>query len=103
MLCSLFGHGPPGFCHFFAFNILIKGHKPVNDTMGCQFNNPVDHCIDKFVVMGGENYYLLEFDQAVVQGGDGFQIQVVGGFVQDQNIGVGQHHPGQHTPDLFPS
>ena len=33
-----------------------------------------------------------EFDQTVVQGSDGFHIQVVGGLIQDQAVGTADHH-----------
>ena len=43
----------------------------------------------------------LEVDQTIVEGSDGLQVQVVGGLVQQQHIGAGQHHTGEHTAHLL--
>ena len=45
----------------------------------------------------------LEILQAVVDRGDGFQVQVVGGLVENQYIGAEEHHPRKHAPHLFPA
>ena len=53
------------------------------------------------MVVGGEEHVALDGLQAVVQGGDGLQIQVVGGLVKQQHVGPGEHHPGEHAPHLL--
>ncbi|CAN4008241.1 hypothetical protein BFDFBN_BFDFBN_16790, partial [Dysosmobacter welbionis] len=66
-----------------------------------ELHDPVGDGLDKLMVVAGEEDHALEVDQAVVDGGDGLQVQVVGGLVQHQGIGTEQHHPGQHAPDLL--
>ena len=51
--------------------------------------------------MGGDQHIALDGLQAIIQGGDGLQIQVVGGLIQQEHVGPGQHHSGQHTPHLL--
>ena len=51
--------------------------------------------------MAGKQHHALEVHQAVVDGGDGFQIQMVGGLIQHQHVRAVEHHAGEHTPDLL--
>ena len=51
--------------------------------------------------MGGDQHIALDGLQAIIQGGDGLQIQVVGGLVKQQHVGPGEHHPGEHAPHLL--
>ena len=51
--------------------------------------------------MAGKQHHALEVHQAVVDGGDGFQIQMVGGLIQHQHVGAVEHHAGEHTPGLL--
>ena len=39
--------------------------------------------------------------QAVGQGGDAFQIQMVGGLIQNEGIGLAHHQAAEHTANLF--
>ena len=55
------------------------------------------------MVTGGEQQHARELDEAVVQGRDGLHIQVVGGLVENQHVGAGNHQLGQHTADLLTS
>ena len=51
--------------------------------------------------MAGKQHHTLEVHQAIVDGGDGFQIQVVGGLIQHQHVRTVEHHTGEHTPNLL--
>src|SRR5699024_8625488 len=42
-----------------------------------------------------------ELDQSVIQRGNRFHVQMVGGLVQDQDIRAGDHHFGEKTADFF--
>ena len=42
--------------------------------------------------MTGEQDISLECLQRIIEGLDGFQVQVVGRSIQDQAVGVGEHH-----------
>ena len=59
--------------------------------------------MNDLVVTGSEEDHARELDHTVVESGDGFHVQVVGRLVQDQHIGSGDHHLGQHTADLLAS
>ena len=85
-----------------ALQVLVIRHHPVNELpFGSEVKDPVTHRLDQLVVMGGNQHIALDCLQTVVQCGDGLQIQVVGGLVQQEHVGPGQHHPGQHTPHLL--
>src|SRR5512136_539022 len=53
--------------------------------------------------MGAEEYHSRKGDQPVVQGDDRFQVQVVGRLVEDEGVGAGEHHPGEHAADPLPA
>ena len=58
-------------------------------------------CIELMVMGGKEDNTLEALIRPLLQGGDGLQIQVVGGLVQQQHIGAGQHHAREHAAHLF--
>ena len=91
--------GSPGRRHLGAFQVVVETHLPVDDTAGGELDDPVGHGADELMVVGSEQEHLAEGDQTVVEGGDRLQVQVVGRLVQDQHVGAGQHHPGQHAAD----
>jgi len=53
------------------------------------------------MVVGSKQDHTWEFDHAVVQGSDGFHIQVVGRFVKDQDVCTGDHHLGEQAADFL--
>ena len=53
------------------------------------------------MIAGSEEQYTREFDQTVVQSGDGFHIQVVGRLIQNQYIGCFDHHAGEEYTYFF--
>ena len=76
----------------------IVGALAIQQGIAADLDDPVGNGLHELVVVGGKENGLRVADQAVVQGGDGLLIQVVGGFVQHQHIGAGEHHLAQHTP-----
>ncbi len=83
--------------HILVLQILLKARYTVNHATRSNLDDPVGHGGDELVVVGGEQHHLGIGDQAVVQGGKRLQVQVVGRLVQDQGVGAGEHHPGQHA------
>lgn len=76
-------HGPWGSVGLLALQVLVVGHLAVDElAVGGEVEHPVGHGLHQLVVVGGEEHVALDGLQAVVQGGDGLQIQVVGGLVQ---------------------
>ena len=53
------------------------------------------------MVVRGKQDVALERDEVVVEGLNAFQVQVVGGSVQNQTVGILQLHTGDHTTHLL--
>ena len=53
------------------------------------------------MVLRTEDNRALESGKTVVQGGNSFKVQVSGGFVQEQAVGVAEHHLAKHAAHLF--
>ena len=71
---------------------------------GHDLHDAVGRGLDDLVVTGGEEDHAREPDHAVVEGGDGLHVQVVGGLVQDQHVSAPEIIiSGQHAADLFAS
>ena len=64
----------------------------IDDTVRSQLDDTVRHGLYELVVMAGEQDISLECLQCIIEGLDGFQVQVVGRSIQDQAVGVGEHH-----------
>lgn len=89
--------------YILAGQIVVEGHHPVDDTAWSKFDNPVGNGMDELMVVACEKEDFGELNQAVVQGGDGFEVEVIGRFIEDQNICAAEHHLTEHTTHLFPS
>ena len=89
--------------HFLPLSgdILVVGAHLVNELSVHELHDAVGNGLHKLMVMAGKEHHALEVDQAVVHSGDGFQVQVVGGLVQNQHVGTVEHHPGEHAPHLL--
>ena len=86
--------------------VIVKGHPAVDEAgaffaLGQDFDNPVGDGIDEFVVVRVKKDNAGEGDQAVVEGGDSFKVEVVGRLVEDQHVCAGEHHFGEHAADFF--
>ena len=63
-----------------ALQILVIGGLPVDELpIGGEVKDPVTHRLDELMVVGGHQHVAFHRLQALVQGGDGLQVQVVGG------------------------
>ena len=69
--------------------VIVKGHHTINECAGGavisrnNFDDPVCDRIDKLVIVRVEEYHAGERLKALVKGGDGFKVKVVGRFVED--------------------
>ena len=68
-----------------------------------QLDHPGDHLVQKVAVMGNGQHRSLETGQIVFQPFHRVEIQMVGWFVQQQNIGIFQNQAPQIDPGLFPA
>ena len=90
------------FLLLFPSKILFIRAATVDDTaIGSNLNDAVCNCVDQFVVVRGEDQISFERGETVIYRADRFQIQMVGGLVQQQEIRSEQHHPSEHTTHLF--
>ena len=69
-------------------DVVIVVHTLVDDALRGELNHAVGHGLDKLMVVRGEQHIALERLQGVVEGLDGFQVQMVGRRVQNQRIGI---------------
>ena len=58
----------------------------------------IGHAIDEVAIVADEQHGAVELQQGPLQGVAGPEIQVVGGLVEDEEIGVGGGQPGQGRP-----
>ena len=63
-----------------------------------KLKNPAGDIIEKIAVMGYGDHCTPVLLQMVLQPGDRFGIQVVGGLVQQQDVWLGQQQAGQGHP-----
>ena len=63
-----------------------------------QFQHTVADRFQKIPIVGHQQQGRFLVAKPVLQPFDGVQIQVVGGFVQQNQVGFGDHHGGQGNP-----
>ncbi len=56
--------------------------------------------VQEMAVMGDDDHCVLEAGEKILQPGDGLQVELVGGFVQKQDIRVAEQGLGQQHPHL---
>ena len=49
------------------------------------------------MVVGGEEHHLGKAIEPIVERGDRLQVEMVGGLVENEGIGAGEHHLGEHA------
>ena len=59
--------------------------------------------VEEVPVMGHHDHRVVKVDEKLLQPGDGVQIQVVGGLVEEQDVGVSEQSLGQQHLDLVVS
>ena len=62
-----------------AVHIVVILHELVDMSLWTKLDDAVCHCLDELVVVGREEHIALEEFQVVVEGLDGFEVEVVGG------------------------
>ena len=66
-----------------------------------ELHDPIGNGLDKLVVVAGKQHHALEINEAVVDGSNRLQVQVVCRLIHHQHIGAKKHHPREHTPYLL--
>jgi hypothetical protein len=96
--CLLFRiqHGLPAFEVGVVIAVKRQEATPVNLHDACR------QTLKEGAVMGHEHYGLVEFEKEFLQPGDGVDVQVVGGLVQEEEIGIIREGLGQKDPAFQP-
>ena len=68
-----------------------------------QFQDPAGGIIQKVAVMGNGNHGPRVFDQEAFQPGNTLGIEVVGGFIQQQHVRVGEQQLAKCHAAAFPA
>ncbi len=68
---------------------------PRDAVPAVQFEDPARDIVEEVAVMGHGHDRTGEFGQEAFQPGNAFRIEVVGGFVQQQHVGIGQQQLAQ--------
>ena len=84
-------------------HIILIAHEFVDCTVGSQLNDAVGHGIDKLMVVRCEEDVAAEALQVVVECLNRLHVEVVGGRVEDETVGIAQLHAGDHATHLFTS
>ena len=53
------------------------------------------------MVMGGKEQHFGKSHHRVVQRCDGLKVEMVGGFIENQGVGIGKHHFREHAAHPF--
>ena len=86
-----------------AVHIVVILHELVDMSLWTKLDDAVCHCLDELVVVGREEHIALEEFQVVVEGLDGFEVEVVGGGVENEAVGIAQLHASYHASHLLAS
>ena len=90
--------------HLIAFQIFIVGSDLVdNGTIRHDLDDSVCGGLYDLMVTRGKEKYSREFNETVVQSGDGLHIQVVSRFIQKQDVSAGDHQLAEHAADFLSS
>ena len=86
---------------FVSDKFIIGAHAVGDRAVSVDLNDSVGDRLHKFVIVRGEQHNAFKGDQAVIDCGNGFQIQMVCGLIEQQHIGAEQHHAREHASNLF--
>ena len=67
-----------------------------------EFQNPAGNIVQKIPVVRNGDYSAGKFVQESFEPGHRFRIEMIGRFVEQQNIGALQQQPAQRQPTFFP-
>ena len=82
---------------------LFVGAFEIFDVAGSKVPDSGGDFVDHVFVVADQQNGALEFLQGDIQGVDRFEVQVIGGFVEDQDVGLLQHQLAEKQPGGFAS
>lgn len=81
--------------NIFVIQILIIGDLFIDYTLRRNFNDSIGHGLDKLVVMGSEKDGPAKINRPIIHRSYGLKVQVIGGFIQKQGMGMPKQSLGQ--------
>ena len=84
-------------------HVILIADEFVDRTVGSKLNDAVGHGVDKLMVVRCEEDVAAEALQVVVECLNRLHVEVVGGRVEDETVGIAQLHAGDHATHLFTS
>ena len=96
---ALFDFDRLGLC-FAGKEIVVLAIK-IGDFAVLNFDDAVCNGAYHFKVLTRKENVALEVIKTFIDCGDRLQIQMVGGLIEDQNVGAEEHHTGEHTAHLL--
>ena len=91
-----------GLALFAAAQIVGIIARPVGEPAAVEFQNPGGEPLEKGAVVGHEEQAAAPVEEKFLEPGDGFQVEMIGGLVEQQKIGPAGQRPGQEHPPLEP-
>ena len=73
----------------------------VDNSVVANLDYSVGDGVDYLIVVRAKQHVALEIRKSVVDGGYGFEIEVVRRLIKNENIRAEEHHAREHTSDLF--
>ena len=84
----------------FADQLLIFAREVVDANL-LQGDDAVCYRVHHFVVVRVKKHVALKIRKTVVDGGDGFKVEMVGRLIKHQSIRTEEHHAREHTAHLL--
>ena len=84
-------------------DVVVVIHHLIDNAIRRQLDDAVGDGLDELVVVAREEDVAFERLQRVVERLDGFEVQVVRGRVEDEAVGIGQHHARNHATHFLAS
>ena len=82
-------------------DIVIVVHDLVDDATRSELDDAVSYRLDELMVMAGEEDVALEGLERIIERLDRLQVKVVRGAVEDEYIGILEHHARDHAAHLL--
>ena len=81
--------------------VFVVRHAAVVDAFGRDLDDAVSDGLYELMVVRYEEHRAAEVFETVVERGDGFEVEMVRRFVEDEDVGAREHHFGEHTAYTF--
>ena len=87
-LCLAAVHLVSLFLYLLIVDVFVIRHELIDDATRCELYHSVCHGLYEFVVMTREEDVALEQSQVIIESLDTFEVEMVGGRVEDETVGI---------------